>query len=265
MSQPRLDLTLYEVAYLAGGPARVTETAAAELLRRHQLTIGPAGLLARAPAAPPGLPAPGRTPAAHAAHDLEQQILGLASRPGGLSLPRLRRRCGLWRPVRQIGSLLAAAGLAFARRQRRVALALALALLAACAVAAGAIAAGWRAAPTARSPLAAVVAVLVAGLLGRAFQRTTGEGRRKLADTGQLTRQLLALLRPTGMPVAQPATAAGWAAVTPEDVVSVALTGLAGIPDPDLRARLGQASPRGGRSRAAPVADESLAADLKAS
>ena len=34
------------------------------------------------------------------------------------------------------------------------------------------------------------------------------------------------------------ATAAGWAAVTPEDVVNVALTGLAGIPDPDLRARL---------------------------
>src|ERR1700735_2580567 len=155
MSQGQPGLHPYEVAYLAGGPARVAQTATAELLRKRQLTALPTGLLV--PAEPAALPEraamPERGPASGAARDLEQQILVLASAPARLYLRRMQRRCAGWQPVLQIGSGLAAAGLALRRRSRRLALAAALVLLAAGAAAGAAIAGGWQAAPTARSPL----------------------------------------------------------------------------------------------------------------
>jgi uncharacterized protein (TIGR04222 family) len=276
MSQGRPDLTPYQVAYLAGGPARVAETATVELLRRRQLRVGPTGLLSRAPAGvqdPPDGAAAGHSPGGAAAdfspggaaagHGIEQLILQLGSMPGGLYLPSMRRRCFSWRPVAQIGSQLAAAGLTIARGQRRLALAAALVLLAAGAAISAAIAGGWQAFPTARSPLAVAGAIVVAGLLVRAGKRTTSDGRQELQDTAQLTRQMLAQLQAVTLPVAMAAAAAADSAtLTAEDVANVALSGLEAVRDPELRARLGKPAPRGRRNRAAPTADESLAANL---
>jgi uncharacterized protein (TIGR04222 family) len=247
MSHGHPGLTPYQAAYLAGGPARVADTATIELIRRGRLAVSPAGLTATGPAEPSG-PDPDRLAA-----EVEQLILGLAGYPdpgggGGLRLPSLRRRCGSSRPVRQIGARLAAAGLVFSRAQRRLAAGLALVLLAAGVAAGGAIAAGWRAAPTARLPLALVAAVIVAGLLARARQRTTAAGRSELADAAGLARQLTAQLpplpgpsggsRPGGSGAGGSGAGGSGPDLSAQDVANVALTGLRAVPDAELRARL---------------------------
>lgn len=244
MSHGQPGLTPYQAAYLAGGPARVADTATIELIRRGRLAVSPAGLtptgyLAQAEPAgrDPDCAGPDQLDA-----EVEQLILSLAGyrgpAGGGLRLPSLRRRCGSSRPVRQIGSRLAAAGLAFSPVQRRLAAALALVLLAAVAAAGGAIAAGWQAAPTARLPLALAAAVIVAGLLARSRQRTTAAGRSELADPAGLARQLTAQLSP--VPALPGGSRAGgsWPGLSAQDVANVALTGLRAVPDPEFLARL---------------------------
>jgi hypothetical protein len=298
MSEGQPDLTPYEIAYLAGGPARVADTAIVELLRRRQLKIWPTGLLAPVDADRqaladargtvadlPGRPGtvaglPGRPgtvagrPGMMAAADstgqrLEQLILGLASAPGGIYLPAMRRRCASWPPVRQLGSRLAAARLIFGRRQRRSALAVALVLLAAGVAAGLAFANGWQIAPTARSPLGVAAAVVVAGLLARAAKRMTGSGREVLEDTGLLTRQMLAHLQRTvpaaGTPQAAgtPAAADGDSpALTAQEIANVALTGLSAVRDAELRVRLSRSAPR---HQPVPTADKTLASSLDSS
>src|ERR1700735_2565200 len=111
MSQGQPGLHPYEVAYLAGGPARVAQTATAELLRTRQLTALPTGLLVPAErvALPERAVLPGRGPASGAGRDLERQILVLASAPAGLYLRRMQRRCGGGQPRLQIRFGLAGA------------------------------------------------------------------------------------------------------------------------------------------------------------
>jgi uncharacterized protein (TIGR04222 family) len=251
------DLTPYQVACLAGGPARAVQTAAVELIRRGTLTAAGGGVLTRPEPGGAGWPEPasaGWPGPGSADRQLEQQIVHLAWQPGGCSLRLISRRSRSWPAIRQLESRLAAGRLIFSRRHRRIALAAALAIIAVAAAAGAAFAAGWQAIPTARSPLGIAAAVIAAGLLARSRQRVTGSGRELLADTTGLSRLVLARL-----PAGQQGTGSGGAGrtadPTPADVVAVATGGLAAIGSRELSTRLTASPPRGLFSRASGRSD----------
>lgn len=252
------ELTPYEVAFLAGGPARLAETAAVELIRRGRLTAAGSGVLTLPGQASWQSPGTGSWPAPGSAdRELERQVEGLAWQPGGGSLRLISRQCQSWPSVRQLEAGLAAERLIFRRRHRLVALGMALAVIALAAAAGAAFAAGWHAIPTARSPLAAAAAVVAAGLIARSRQRVTGGGRELLSDGAGLSRLMLAQL-PAGRLAAGPGPHDGPGqaspAAAPRDVAAVALGGLTALGSSDLAAQLAVHRPRSLIGRAAGLA-----------
>lgn len=102
MSHGHPGLTPYQAAYLAGGPARVAETATVELIRQGRLAVSRTGLAVVGPGRPAGSrdspdggtgqaaagPRPLTGEADPLTADVEQLIVGLASAAdGGLRLP----------------------------------------------------------------------------------------------------------------------------------------------------------------------------------
>ncbi|WP_182899908.1 TIGR04222 domain-containing membrane protein [Microbispora sp. H10830] len=78
-----LDLDAYELAFLAGGPARAVNTALASLAVREYVRVARGGRVTAVADAP-----------ATSADPVEQAVLDLATRPGGASAAEIRRRAG---------------------------------------------------------------------------------------------------------------------------------------------------------------------------
>ncbi|MBE3011515.1 TIGR04222 domain-containing membrane protein [Microbispora sp. NEAU-D428] len=78
-----LDLDAYELAFLAGGPPRVVNTALASLAVREYVRVARGGRVTAVADAP-----------ATSADPVEQAMLDLATRPGGASAAEVRRRAG---------------------------------------------------------------------------------------------------------------------------------------------------------------------------
>jgi hypothetical protein len=282
LGRTRVELSPYEVAYLAGGAARVAEAATVNLVRRRVIHVGPRGRLSLVQPPDPGAElagghAPASGPAAAGVPDLggarqesaeaadamvDRLILGLIGVYHGPYLRQLRRRSRNWQVVAAISAALAADGLTMTRRYRLLMRLAALVLLTADAGAVAGLAARWIEPGPGWILLLAIGIAAAGGLLTLSARRTSRAGRERLANTRSLTRHMLDCLGPTPAPDASEAAVAdgqegrAWPAIDARDVAAVALTGMSAIKDRDLRARLLQRPPQG------PISRDTLAADM---
>ncbi|OPG11633.1 TIGR04222 domain-containing membrane protein [Microbispora sp. GKU 823] len=94
-----LDLDAYELAFLAGGPARAVNTALASLAVREQVRVARGGRVTAIADAP-----------TTSADPVEQAVLDLVTRPGGASAAEIRRRAGDGSAVAELRRRLIAQG-----------------------------------------------------------------------------------------------------------------------------------------------------------